>query len=112
VAIPVIAFFGCFIVGIGATTRWLPELGRGSVGGLAFFAVCGLMGAALGLVGLGVEETVRALESSPRGFGRELVAGSLGVIARDAGTVFGLAMVVYLLALRRGAPANERSELE
>jgi multisubunit Na+/H+ antiporter MnhB subunit len=107
VAVPVIVFFGCFILGIAMTTRWLPELGGGTTGGLAFFTVCGLMAAALGLVGLGIEETIRALESSSREFGRLLVANSLEVIGRDAGTVFALAMVLYVLAPRRHAPVSQ-----
>jgi hypothetical protein len=112
-AVPVIVFLGCFIVGVAATTRWLPEIGGGPVGGLAFFAVCGLMAAALGLFGLGIEQTVRALESGSGDLGRSLVNIGLVSAARDASTLFGLAMVLYLLAPRiQHSPAAEKNHLE
>ena len=108
VAIPPIVFFGCFIVGIYTSTRWLPGLAGGTVGGLAFFAVCGLLALALAVVGLSIEDAVRAFEDEGR-FGREILSGSLANIGGDAGPVFGLACVVYLLAPKRGTASQEAS---
>jgi hypothetical protein len=57
----------CFFAGAGAASRWLPDLAPGPVGGLAFFAVCGLFGAALAALGVNVDYLVRTLEGSGPG---------------------------------------------
>ena len=104
-AVPVIVFFGCFILGVAAAVRWLPALAEGSIGGLAFFVVCGLLAAALGVLGVGIEEVVRTLEAGRGELGREFVGAALVTMGRDAGLLFGLATVVYLLAPREQRPA-------
>ena len=94
-----------------ASARWLPDLAYGQVAGLAFFLVCGMLGAALGLVGVEVytlvEDLSRSGADSILGDKGEIVAGALRVIVFDAGSLVGLAAVVYLLA----PPADEEDEL-
>jgi hypothetical protein len=90
----------CFVAGTYASSRWLPELAPGPVGTIAFFVVCGLSGAALGLVGINIDQLVRGLEES-EGSGRLralIVSNGLTDILRDAGTIAGLALIGYLLA--------------
>lgn len=102
--VPVLIFVGCFGGGAVAAARWLPDLGDGQVAGLAFFAVCGLLAAALSIAGLNVYDIVRELgERGGLGFGGtspEILSGGLRVILLDGGTLVGFAAIVYLLALR------------
>jgi hypothetical protein len=91
----------CFIAGVAASTRWLPPLSDGPVGGIAYFIVCGLAGATLATVGINVDSTVRALERSSEGSGELesiIVSDGLLGICRDAGMLAGLALIAYLLA--------------
>lgn len=112
--IPIVIFVACFGGGAVAAARLLPDLGPGSVAGLAFFAVCGLLAAALASAGLNIYEIVREL--SDRGFGGfseaspDLLAVGLRSLLLDSGMLFGLATAVYLLAPRlgKGAP-DDRS---
>jgi hypothetical protein len=91
----------CFVAGVTATSHWLPDLADGRVGAIAFFVVCGLSGAALGLIGIDIDSMVRSLEVGGRdGFESLIVANGLVSILRDGGTVAGLALVAYLLAPR------------
>jgi hypothetical protein len=79
-------------------------LDAGLVGGLAFFVVCGLLGAALGLVGLHIFLIVEELahgDLGSRGNG-EILAYSLTSMLWEAGSLLALAAVVYLLAPRAG----------
>jgi hypothetical protein len=99
--VPVLIFFVCFVVGVMSAARWLPDLGPGPVGGLAFFAVVGLSSAALSVVGLHVYSIINELTNSRLDFGStkaELLAGGLRNILVDAGTLFAFAAVVFLLA--------------
>jgi hypothetical protein len=98
--VPAAIMLICFGAGAVAAGRWLPDLALGPVGGMAFFAVCGLVGVALALVGLHIYEIAKLLEGSLGGRDSEsvLVTGSLENMLSDAGPVFGLAAVVYLLA--------------
>lgn len=102
--IPIIIFILCFCVGAVGSGQLLPDLAAGSVGGLAFFAVCGLLGAALGLVGLHTYLIVDQLNhaggafSGGGNFKAETVAGGLSSILLDGGVLLGLAAGVYLLA--------------
>jgi hypothetical protein len=100
--IPVLIFGVCFCAGVGAAARWLPSLAEGAVGGLAFFLVCGLLGAALGLVGLHIYSIVEALDTAGGGFGgiRKgfVMAEELQSLLFEAGLLLGLTFVVYLLA--------------
>jgi hypothetical protein len=110
--VPALVFLACFGGGIFAATRWLPELAHGPVGTIAFFAVCGLLGAGLGVVGLHTYLMVRELETlgGPGAFDSKgsLLASGLLQIMLDGGTVFGLATIAYLLA----PPGDEDTEPE
>ena len=105
-AVPAIIFVGCFVGGVWAASRWLPGLARDPIGNVAFFATCGLLGAGLGVVGLHIYETARALElisgSGPYTDNADILANGLLQILLDGGTVLGLATIAYLLA-----PAEE-----
>jgi hypothetical protein len=100
-AVPVLIFVATFAGGAMASARWLPPLALGRVGGLAFFAVCGLLGMSLALIGVHVYEIVRQLDQFAPGLGvkkQDVLATALETTLRDTGPVIGLAMVVYLLA--------------
>jgi hypothetical protein len=111
VLIPVLIFVACLIVGVMAGARWLPDLAAGQVGGLAFFVVCGMLGAALGLVGVHVYLIAEELgQLSGRVLGRgEVLAGGIRDVVFEAGSIFGLAAVIYLLA---PAPPDEADLVE
>jgi len=105
--VPVVVFVLSFGGGVAAAARWLPELARGPLGGIAFFAVCGLAGAAVALAALHIYETVRLLEQvGGRSFEDkgELLAGGLAGILFESGCVFAGAAIVFLLAPRDPAP--------
>jgi Flp pilus assembly protein protease CpaA len=111
VLVPVVIFVVCFAGGTAGAARWLPDLDVGPIGGIAFFLVCGLAGAALAVVGLHVYSLVSELEKFRIGPGvekGEIVAGVLRNIAIDAGSLTGFAAIVYLLApqLDRFAPGR------
>ena len=94
-------FVACLGAGVVISSRWLPDLAVGPVGGLAFFVVCGLMGAALGLVGLHIYSIVENLNNfgGLAGTGKgDILAAGLEEMLWEAGSLFGLALVVYLLA--------------
>lgn len=95
-----LVFVACFVGGALGTAHWLPDLAEGPVGGMAFFAVCGLIGAALGLVGLDIVATVQGFEGYGLGGKIDSLILSRGLVSilRDGGTLFGLAAIVYLLA--------------
>jgi hypothetical protein len=103
VGIPIAVFVVCFIVGVSTSTRCLPELGRGPVGGLALFVVCGLFGASIADAGLRIYLIVRGLELEPSGsvgrsFRASIVASGLSSMLFEAGALAALAMLVYLFA--------------
>lgn len=105
VAVPIVIFVFCVSAGVFASSRWLPDLAGGTVGGLALFVVCGLLGASLGLVGLQIYSTVRQAEVLGRIAGSStIVANGLSAILWQAGSLLGLAAVVYLLAPRAQRP--------
>jgi hypothetical protein len=103
--VPAVIFVACLVAGVAGGARWLPDLAVGPVGGVAFFVVCGLLGAALGLVGLHVYSIVDELNHLG-GFGGirkgDILATGLESMLWDAGSLFGLAFVVYLLAPSAG----------
>jgi len=111
--IPVLIFVGCMTAGVFVAARWLPDLAAGSVGGLAFFTVCGLLGAAAGMLGLHIYSIIEALgRFTSRGgglFGGEgaILAGQLQSLVFDVGSLLALAGIVYLLA-----PAPEFDDAE
>lgn len=98
--VAIIVFVGCFGFGSAAAARSLPDLGGGRVAGLAFFAVCGLLGGALALVGLHIYSIVNELtrRSIYGPLASEALAGELRSMLLDAGTLIGLAGILYLLA--------------
>jgi hypothetical protein len=97
-ALPVLIVAVCLFTGVAAAVRWLPDLAEGAVGGLAFFAVCGLLGAALALLGLHIYLTVEGLNDlGERGL---ILADCLESMLWDTGSLVALAIAVYLLAPR------------
>jgi hypothetical protein len=99
--VPVLIFFACFGAGVMSASRWLPDLAPGPVGGLAFFAVVGLFSAALSVAALHVYSIIRELNNRPPGAEvdqAELLASGIRNILIDAGTLFGFAGIVFLLA--------------
>jgi hypothetical protein len=102
VAVPIVVFVVCFCAGVFASSRGLPGLAAGSVGGLAFLAVCGLLGASLAVVGLNIYEIARDTEvfSADRA---AFIAEGLTDVLWQGGTLLGLAAAVYLLAPRAEA---------
>jgi hypothetical protein len=102
--VPILIFFACFGIGVTASARWLPELGQGSVGGLAFLVVCGLLTGALILAGLDVYTIVKeihefgGLKSPVNTDSPQILATGIRNIVLESGTLIGLAGIVYLLA--------------
>jgi hypothetical protein len=96
VLLPALITAVCLFAGVAAAVRWLPDLAEGAVGGLAFFAVCGLLGAALALLGLHVYLIVESLHSL--GEKGAVFADGLQNTLWDTGSLAGLAIAVYLLA--------------
>ncbi len=94
-----LVFLVCFGVGLTAAANWLPDLAPGPVGGMAFRAVCLLLGAALAMVGLHTYTLIDDLGGPGSGIDEpEFLATVLRNILEDAGTLLGLAAIVYLLA--------------
>jgi uncharacterized membrane protein YhhN len=106
VAVPIIIFVVCVGAGVFAASQWLPDLQRGTVGGLSFFVVCGLIGAAVGVIGLRIYGIVEGVETSSRGFQKLVVSGELSSMLWQAGLLLGLAAAVYLLAPARSEHAE------
>ena len=109
--IPAVILLACVGAGVVAASRWLPDLAEGPVGGLAFFVVCGLLSAAFGLVGLHIYSIVNQLNhfggfAGFRSEKAELLASGLEDMLWEAGSLFGLAIAVYLL----GPPAEVVNE--
>ena len=65
---------------------------------MAFLAVCGLLGAGLGIVGLHIYSIVHGQQHSSGSFSSELVASGLNGMPWEAGSQAAIAIVVYLLA--------------
>jgi hypothetical protein len=95
---PVLIFVVASVVGAWACAQWLPDLAAGSVGGLAFFLVCGLAGATLGVVGMHIYLIVQLAEESHPVFGAGDLASQLQFMAFDSGTLAAFGGIVYLLA--------------
>jgi hypothetical protein len=66
--------------------------------------MCCLLGAALGIVGLRIYAVVHAVADTGGSIKAEIVAQGLSSMLWEAGSVLGIAAVVYLLA-----PSNESS---
>jgi hypothetical protein len=109
-AVPVVIFVACLSAGVFASSNWLPNLAAGSAGGLAFFAVSGLIGGALAVVGLRVYMIVEETHNGTSGFlNRDVVANDLTDMLWEAGLLLGLAVTVYLLAPAATAATAEAS---
>jgi hypothetical protein len=104
VVLPLLIFVVCFGGGAAAAAAWLPDLDAGPVGTFAFYLVCGLLGAALGLAGLNIYSTVDNLHHLSRDsggvFGGEgqLLAAGIRDLLFQSGSIAGLAALVYLFA--------------
>jgi hypothetical protein len=68
---------------------WLPDLHDGALGTIAFFAVCGLCGTVVAIVGIDTYLIVREAERSSREFTLTTTAGVLVAMLGDRGTVAG-----------------------
>lgn len=109
-AVPPIIFVVCFGAGVFAASRWLPDLAPGPVGGLSFFVVCGLLGAALGVFGLHIYGIVEVLNREGSGdFGHVALADGLEQILLECGLLVGVAAGVYLLAPEAGSRVNHET---
>ncbi len=110
--VPVVLFLACFAAAIVAVDRWLPDLAQGRVGGIAFFTVAGLLGAAAGLMGLHIYEIIRTLALLPneRTNNPDIIAIGLEEMLYEVGTVVGLAAAVYLLAPPQEEPIDDAPE--
>ncbi len=98
-------FAVCLLAGVFAASTWLPELASGTVGGLAFFVVCGLSGSAFGVVGLQIYSAVEGVPGQLSGSYKNIyVANTLTDMLWESGLLLGLAMGVYLLAARLDEP--------
>jgi hypothetical protein len=112
--IPIAIFVVCLCAGVAGAARWLPPLAEGPVGGLAFFAVCGLLGSGLAVAGLRIYLIVEQLEELTGGVGLrkgDVLADGIAEMLFEAGALFGLALVVYLLAPRSAATAEPEAWL-
>jgi hypothetical protein len=102
VLVPALIFLAGLSIGVLASARWLPDLAPGQVGGLAFFVVCGLIGAAAGLLGVHIYSIVQELDSRSLLGGRlsqgVLLAAELRSLIFEVGSLVGFASIVYLLA--------------
>jgi hypothetical protein len=97
----IVIAIACFIAGVVAAAQWLPDLAEGPVGTMAFFVICGLCGAVIGLFGLGIDSMIKQAESFGRGeFEQVAVADGLLNILRDCGSVAAFALIAFLLAPR------------
>jgi hypothetical protein len=102
VLIPALAFIFPALGAAIACSYWIPDLDAGPVGGLAFFLVCGLVGAAVGLLGVDIYSLVRQLEHFDSNSGvfskGEFIAEFLRDVAINVGPLLAFAAIVYLLA--------------
>jgi hypothetical protein len=98
VLVPILVFLTCVTTGVVTAARRLPDLGEGTVAGLSFLVVCCLLGAALGIVGLRIYGIANGLSDSNGFFKSEIVTQGLSSMLWEAGSILGIATVVYLLA--------------
>jgi len=106
VAVPAVIFVGCLVVGVLAATRWVPELPAGTIGGIVFFVVCGMAGAAVAVVGVNVFLMVESGRFIPGG-SPTVIAGYLSEMSWEVGLLLGVATLLYLVALRIGPQLDE-----
>lgn len=106
-AVPVGVFVGCLIVGTLAAGRALPDLPDTRFAGLIFFAVCGMIGAALALIGLHIFQMVEA--GNFDGAAIE-ISGEIVEMLWQTGVVLGVAMLLYLAVRHAELPADRRAD--
>jgi hypothetical protein len=90
-----------FVAGGYAVWRWAPPLRDTTVGRWAAIVVAVLAGAALVVLALDVYELIRTLDTRGGDLfpaDNDLVAQTVRTTLVDAGTLFGLAAAVHLLA--------------
>ncbi len=104
--VPIAIFAVCLTAGAWAASTWLPDLDAGTVAGLAFVIVCGLLGAALGLVGLHLYLLVKGIEQFASREHGEVTASELTAMLWQVGILVGFALATYLLAPKRAAAAG------
>jgi hypothetical protein len=107
VGVPIVIFVVLLSAGVWAGTRWLPDLAAGIVGGAAFFVTCGLLGAALAVLGLRIYGTVEDVSHSSGYFRRADLSLNLVEILFEPAILLALACGVYLLSPPREDPAGE-----
>jgi hypothetical protein len=97
--------------GVAVARRLLPPLPSGPASGVASWMVGVLLGAAVAVVGLQAHDLIRALRDDSSFFG-DSDAQAISYFATNAlhlgGLLFGLAAIVYLLAMRLHGQANRR----
>jgi hypothetical protein len=98
VLVPILVFLTCVTAGVVTAARRLPDLGEGTIGGLAFLVVCCLLGAALGIVGLRIYWIAHMLGDTGGSLKAEIVTEGLSTMLWEAGSILGIAAAVYLLA--------------
>lgn len=106
--IPALIFVVVSSGGAIVCSRWLPDLAPGPVASLAFFVVCGLIGAAVGLLAMHIYLIVTELDHLTGNAGLtqgEVVAAGIRDIAFEVGSLLAFTSIVYLLA-----PAPESDE--
>ena len=81
-----------------ASSRSLPDLAPGLIGGLSFAVVCVLLGAALGVSGMRIYAIVELLEGSSQTLRHVELATGLETLLLEAGLLVGASATVYLLA--------------
>jgi hypothetical protein len=108
--VPVLIFLAGLSAGVLAAARWLPDLATGQIGGLAFFVVCGLIGAAAGLLGVHIYLIVEAVGHFPGATKGEELAAGIRDIVFDVGSLLGFAGVIYLLAPPPGTEGEPEIE--
>jgi hypothetical protein len=96
----------CFTAGAIAAARWLPDLAEGPVGTMAFFVICGLCGAVVGLFGLNIDATIKRAESIGQEGEQAAVALGLLDILRDCAPIAAFALIAFLLAPRPSEQAD------
>jgi hypothetical protein len=110
--VPIVIFVLCVWAGAYAAVRWLPSLPSGSIGGLAFLLVCGLIGAGTAVLGLRIYGVVETLSHDSTGvIGRVETTDELAALLWESGTLFALAGAVFLIACRDASPMTSAPEV-
>jgi len=98
VAVAVLVFAGCFFAGVLVAARLLPDLERGTLGGLVFLLVCGMSGASAALVGMHIYLAVQQASESSGRVATVIVSSELTAMLWEVGVLLGIGAILYLLA--------------